>query len=71
MPIISKAPGFVAYYVVEAGVDVVSSMAIRQNQAGAEEYNRMAAGWVRQALASLVPGPPTVTGGEVAVSETA
>jgi hypothetical protein len=42
--IISKAPGFVDYYVVDAVNDVVASVSVFQDQAGAEESSRMAAG---------------------------
>ena len=63
VPIISKAPGFVAYCTVDAGNDVVASVSVFQDQAGAEESNRMAADWVKQNLASLVAGPPEITAG--------
>jgi len=63
--IISGAPGFVAYYALDAGNDVIASVSIFQNQAGAEESNRMAADWVKESIASLVAGPPEVTAGEV------
>jgi hypothetical protein len=71
VPIISQAPGFVAYYVVDAGNDVVASVSIFQDQAGAEASNRMAAEWVKGNLAELVASPPEVTAGTVAVHKTA
>ncbi len=71
VPIISTAPGFVAYYVVDAGNDVVASVSIFQDQAGAEESNRMAADWVKENIASLVAGPPEITAGTVAAQKTA
>ena len=71
VPIISKAPGFVAYYVVDAGNDVVASVSVFQDQAGAEESNRMAAGWVKENIASLVSGSPEITAGAVTVHKTA
>lgn len=67
VPIIASAPGFIAYYVVDAGDDRVASVSIFQDQAGAEDSNRMAAGWVRDHLAEIVAGPPLVTAGSVAV----
>ena len=51
LPIISSAPGFIAYYVVDAGNDVVASVSIFQDQAGAEASNRTAADWVKANLA--------------------
>ncbi len=71
VPIISKAPGFVAYYVVDGGNDVAASISVFQNQAGAEESNRMAADWVKKNIASLFSGPPEITAGEVTVHKTA
>jgi hypothetical protein len=71
VPIISKAPGFVAYYVVDAGNDVAASVTVLQDQAGAEESNRMAADWVKKNIASLFSGPPEITAGAVTVHKTA
>ena len=65
LPIISKAPGFVAYYLVDAGHDVNVSVSVFQSQAGAEESNRLAADWVKQNLAALIEGAPEITAGEV------
>ena len=71
VPIISQAPGFVAYYVVDAGNDLVASVSLFQNQAGSEESNRMAAGWIKENIASLFSGPPEITAGAVTVHKTA
>ena len=71
VPIISQAPGFVAYYVVDAGNDLVASVSVFQNQAGSEESNRMAADWVKKNIASLFSGPPEITAGAVTVYKTA
>ncbi len=70
-PLISKAPGFIAYYALDAGGGVVVSISIFTNQAGAEESNTVAAEWVMENLASLVPDPPEITAGEVKVHKTA
>jgi hypothetical protein len=71
VPIIGKAPGFVAYYVVDAGNDVVASVSVFQDQAGAEESNRMAADWVKENIAALVAGAPEITAGVVTVHKSA
>ena len=63
-PIISKAPGFVAYYVVNAGNGVVVSVSVFETKAGADESNKLAAGWVKENVASLVAGPPEIMEGE-------
>lgn len=65
VPIISKAPGFIAYYAVNVGEGVTASISIFEDQAGLEESNRMAADWVKENLASLLPNPPEITAGEV------
>jgi hypothetical protein len=67
VPIISKAPGFVAYYALDAGEGVVASITVFEDQAGAEESDRMAADWVKENVASLLPTPPEVTAGDVRV----
>ena len=70
VPIISKAPGFIAYTLVDAGNDVVATVSVFQDQAGAEESNRMAAGWVKKNIASLLSAPE-ITAGAVTVHKTA
>jgi hypothetical protein len=65
LPIISEVDGFVAYYVVDTGADVVSSVSVFDSQAGAEESSRRAASWVGENLAQFVQGPPEVTAGDV------
>ena len=67
VPIISSAPGFIAYYILDAGDGALASISIFETQAEAEESNRMAADWVKQNLAALVEGPPEITAGEVTV----
>ena len=64
-PLISQASGFMAYYAVDAGNDIVFSVSIFQDQAGADESTQLAADWVKQHLAALVEGPPEITAGEV------
>jgi heme-degrading monooxygenase HmoA len=71
LPIVSNAPGFVAYTLVDAGNDTIATINMFQTQAGADESNRLAADWVKQNIASLVAGPPEITAGEVAVYKSA
>jgi heme-degrading monooxygenase HmoA len=65
LPIISEAPGFVSYYILDAGNDVVASVSVFQDEAGVLESTVMAADWVKQNIASLFAGPPEITAGEV------
>ncbi len=68
VPLISQASGFMAYYAVDAGNDIVFSVSIFQDQAGADESTSLAADYVKQNLAALVEGPPEITAGEANVS---
>lgn len=70
VPIISQAPGFLAYYLVDAGNDVVATVSVFEAQSGAEESNRMAAAWVKENIAALLPNPPEITAGAVTVYKT-
>ena len=65
VPVISQVLGFLAYYILDAWVGVVVSISIFTDQAGAEESNGMAADYVKENLASLMPNPPEIIAGEV------
>ena len=71
VPIISQVPGFVAYYVVNLGDDMLATVSIFENQAGAEESARRAADWVKQDLAPLMASPLEIMVGEVVVHKAA
>ncbi len=68
-PIISKAPGFVAYYVLDAGNNVVVAISVFESQAAEEAANRMAADWIKQHMASLASRPPRIAEGKVIAHE--
>jgi len=70
VPIVSKAPGFIAYYAVDGGNDVIASISIFKDKAGVDESTRMAAGWVKE-NAALFASPPEITAGEVLAHKTA
>ncbi len=65
VPIIRKAPGLIAYYIMHAGDGVVASISVFEDDAGAKESDKAAAGWVKKNLAPLLPNPPEITAGEV------
>jgi len=65
MPIISKAPGFFAYFALDTGNDTVASISVFQDKAGADESNRMANDWVKENIASLFAGSAEITDGDV------
>ncbi|MCX5450258.1 hypothetical protein [Streptomyces nigrescens] len=68
VPLMRQAPGFVAYYWIDAGNGVMISTSVFQDQAGAEQSITKAAGFVKDNLASLLPNPPQVTTGKVVAS---
>jgi len=65
VPLISQHPGFISYYLVDAGGGVMIATGVFVNQVDAEESNERTADWVRENLASLVLKPPQMTAGEV------
>jgi hypothetical protein len=71
LPIIKGAPGFHAYYALDAGGGRLATVSVFEDQAGAEESIRMAADWTRQNMALLLPNPPEVLQGEVGAHEKA
>jgi hypothetical protein len=71
LPIIKDVYGFQAYYAIDAGGGRMATVSVFEDRAGAEESTRMAADWIRQNMASLVPNPPEVLEGEVFANEAA
>ncbi len=69
VPLISKVPGLVAYYVIDAGAGEFISVSIFNNKLTAEESNRRASGWVQDNVAALLPNPPQITAGEVVATK--
>jgi hypothetical protein len=65
VPLISKIPGFIAYYWADAGNGVMVSTSVFRDKAGAEQSNVAAQDWVRENLAPLLPNPPQITAGSV------
>jgi heme-degrading monooxygenase HmoA len=70
VPIVSQAPGFVAYYVIKSGTDTITSVTLFQDQDGADESTRRASAWVSDNLLSMLELPASITAGEVAYSKT-
>ena len=65
IPIISEMPGFVAYYLVNAGDSVMVSTSVFEHKDAEEQSNFRAGEFVAEHLAPLLPNPPQVTAGEV------
>jgi hypothetical protein len=69
VPIISEMPGFVAYYLVDAGDGVIVSTSIFEHKDAEEQSTFRAGEFIAEHLASLIPNPPQVTAGEVIASK--
>ena len=66
VPLISEHRGFVAYYYVDDSEEgVIFSISVFEDQADVEDSNRLAADFVKENLAELLPNPPMITSGEV------
>ena len=65
VPIISEMPGFVAYYLVDAGDGVTVSTSVFEHKDAEEQSNWRAGDFVAQHLAPLLPNPPQITAGEL------
>ena len=65
VPIISGMPGFVAYYLVDAGDGVMISTSVFEHKDAEEQSNFMAGEFVAEHLEPLMPNPPQITAGEV------
>jgi hypothetical protein len=64
--LISGVPGFRAYYLVR-GADAAASITICDDQAGADESNKLAANWLRENLSDVSIAPPEITAGDVVI----
>lgn len=65
MPVISRAPGFMAYYGLKGDGGVWTSISVFETREGAEESNRMAADWIKKNAAEMNLPKPEIISGEV------
>jgi hypothetical protein len=65
VPLISDMPGFVAYIALNAGQGEYGTVSVFEDQASAEESNKVAEEWVNENLRGLLPTPPDYAAGEV------
>lgn len=68
--IISSAPGFIGYYLVNSNNNTVMTISIFEDQVGAYESTTTAAKWIKANIADLIEMPPTVIAGEATVHHT-
>ena len=65
IPLLSKIPGFISYYWVDEGDRVMVSVSVFETREAEEQSNRLAADFVKQHIAPLLPNPPQITAGQV------
>jgi surfactin synthase thioesterase subunit len=65
VPLIRDHQGFVAYYWMDSEDGVMFSTSVFEDKADEEDSNRMAAEWVKENIADLLPNPPVITAGHV------
>jgi hypothetical protein len=67
LPQMNQLPGFVAYYLVDAGDSVLASISVCETREGADAAAALAASWFRSDWPSFKLIPPETTDGEVLV----
>ena len=65
IPLINKIPEFISYYWVDEGDGVMVSVSVFATRESEEQSNRLAADFVKQHIAPLLPNPPQITAGQV------
>jgi hypothetical protein len=63
----NRLPGFVAYYLLDAGDGIIASVSVCDSREGAKAAATLAAEWFRSDWPSFQLIPPEVTDGEVLV----
>lgn len=64
--ILGEIDGFKAYYLIRTA-DGTASVSVFENEAGAQESNKVAAAWIGENLPDLNVGAPQVAAGEVLI----
>jgi hypothetical protein len=67
VPRLSGLDGFAAYYMVDTGNGIISSVSIFEHEAGAEEGNELVKQFFKERLQGLLQANPQVTRGEAVV----
>jgi hypothetical protein len=66
VPKLSKLPGFVGYYLIEAGNGIFSSLNLFETPEQGKESTKIVATWIRdEKLETLIPNEPKITSGKV------
>ena len=65
VPVISKEPGFVAYYVIDSGNGSVTAISVFEDSTTSQISNLLAETWISEHLGHMVPGMADVISGPV------
>jgi excisionase family DNA binding protein len=55
VPLLKEVDGFVAYYILKAEDGVITTISLFEDQNGADESDRLAAEWIKQNVAAILP----------------
>jgi hypothetical protein len=70
VPDISELPGFIGYFLIDAGAGVLTSVSVFESSAQADASTRLAAVWIREHdLESALPNAPHITAGPLIALE--
>ena len=69
VPIVRNMPGFMGYYLVNGGPDVLIAISVFDDADGALASNEQAADWVKKNVLDSAAGRPEVIVGDVVISE--
>jgi hypothetical protein len=66
VPKLNKLPGFVGYYLIDAGNGVFSSLNLFETSEQGKESTKLVATWIRdEKLDTMIPNEPKITSGQV------
>jgi hypothetical protein len=71
VPLISHAPGFCEYSLVDSGNGMITSTSLFESRSDGENFNKVGMDWVEKNLGTLLPAKPKVISGEVRIHTTA
>jgi hypothetical protein len=67
VPTLAELDGFTAYYVVDTGNGIISSVSVFENEASSEQGNDVVKKFFKERLQGLLQANPQVTSGEAVV----
>ena len=66
VPKLNKLPGFVGYYLIDAGNGVFSSLSLFETREQGMESTKFVSTWIREEkLDTILPNEPKITSGQI------